>query len=97
MVLTVEITDIKVKDAGEKFAGKMHNVSAKMILKKEGVSVLERTFTANHKDIYSGKGTMAKIRICMNAVKKTYEAECALKAELEKEIPAMLVELNKEV
>ena len=51
-MLTVEITDIVVRDSGEQFKGRMHSVSAKLIL-REGVNIVhEETFLENLKHIY---------------------------------------------
>lgn len=96
-MLTIEITETMVKDAGEKFQGKMHTVSAKLILKDVGTVVFEQTFSENHKGIHSMPETMEKIRVQMNETKKRIETELALKVEAEKEIPAMLINMSKEV
>lgn len=96
-MLTIEITETTVKDAGEKFQGKMHTVSAKLTLKDAGTIVFEQTFSESHKAIHSMPETMKKIRIQMNDAKKKIETELALKVEAEKEVPAMLINMSKEV
>ena len=95
MALTVKITDILVKSSGERFQGKMHTVSAKLILKDIDVIIFEKTFSENHKDIYAIADTMEKIRVKMDEAKKRLEAELALKIEAEKEVPAMLTKIQE--
>jgi len=95
MPLTVEITDVKVKSAGENFKGQMHTLSAKMTLKDGETIVLERAFTERHKSIYSIAETMKKMRLKMDAVKKTFETEELLKKDAEKEVPAMITKLTE--
>ena len=66
--------DISVSDSGEKFKGKMHNISAKLILKDGETIIFEQTFSEKHKDIYTIKDTMEKIRVQIKAVIKKLAA-----------------------
>lgn len=90
MALTEEITDFTVKDSGKQFDGKMHSVSAKLILKEGETVIHEQTFSEKHKDIYTIAETMDKIAIKMAAMKKKIEIERALKIEAEAEKTKML-------
>lgn len=90
MALTVEITDVTVKNGGDTFQGKMHNVSAKLTLKEGEVIIYEKVFSEKHKDIYSIKDTMNKISIKMKEAKGKIEAEIVIKVEADKELPTML-------
>lgn len=90
MALTEEITDFEVKEGGKQFDGKMHSVSAKLILKDGEVVIHEQVFTEKHKHIYTIADTMEKIAIQMAVVKKKIEIEIALKIEAEAEETKML-------
>lgn len=92
--MLTEITDISASESGKQFKGKMHNVSAKLILKDGEVIILEQTFSEKHKNIHNIKDTMEKIRVKMDAVIKKLAAELALKTEAEKEIPTMISNLE---
>ena len=96
-MLTAEITEIKVKDAGEKFKGEMYIASAKLTLFEDVEVVLEQVFSEPHKSIYLIEDTMKKISARMEDVKKRYEAEQVLTIEAENEKPSMLTKLSKEI
>ena len=87
--------DITASESGKQFKGKMHNISAKLILKDGETIILEQSFSEKHKDIHNIKDTMKKIRVQMKAVIKNLAAELALKTEAEKEIPVMLANLKE--
>ncbi|MCK5615095.1 hypothetical protein KAR91_75225 [Candidatus Pacearchaeota archaeon] len=90
MALTEEIIDFVVKDNGEQFAGLMHSISAKLILKEGETVVHEQVFTEKHKHIYIISETMEKMAVKMAAVKKRIETEGNLKIEAEAEKTKML-------
>ena len=96
MALIAEITDIIIRESGEKFKGQMHNISAKLILKEGATVIHEQTFSEKHKNIYNIADTMEKIRIAMSATKKKIEVESTIKTEAELEIPGMLTKIAAE-
>jgi len=94
MAITVEITNVMASDSGEQYKGKMHNVSATLILKDGETTVFEQSFSSKHKDVNDIKDTMEKIRIQMDAAKKKYEGEVLLKTDAEKEVVTMTSKLE---
>lgn len=94
MALTPTIEEVTVTDSGEKYAGKMHSISAKLVLKDEDVTVFEQMFTENHKDTFAIKDTMEKIRVEMNRATKRFEAELSLKQLAVAEVPSMISKIE---
>lgn len=94
MVILAEITDVKATDSGNQFKGRMYSISAKMILKEDGISVFEQTFSESHKDVHTISDTMEKIRIQMSSVKVKFEAERNVKSDAEKEVTKMADKIN---
>ena len=94
MALTAAITDVLVKDSGEKFRGQMHSISAKLALLEGAVVMHEQTFSEHHKSGYSLSATMENMRAKMADVKKRIEIEIALKIEAEKEVAGMLTKIE---